>query len=57
MTSSIREDGYIITNIFSADKMFCIGEENTKAFVNYVLDECDGYEIIYSSNPNDGVAE
>ena len=54
---SIREGGYIITNIFSTGKMFRVGEENTKAFVDYVLDECDGYEIIYSSNPSDSMPE
>ena len=52
---SIREEGYIITNILSTGKMFRVGEENTKAFVDYVLDECDGYEIVYSSNPSDSI--
>ena len=54
---SIREEGYIITNILSTGKMFRVGEENTKAFVDYVLDECDGYEIVYSSNPSDSIPE
>lgn len=54
---SIREKGYIITNILSTGKMFCIGEENTKAFVDYVLHECNGYEIIYSSNLSDSIPE
>ena len=31
----IREEGYIITNILSTGKMFRVGEENTKAFVDY----------------------
>ena len=54
---SVREDGYIITNILSTGKMFYVGEGNTKAFVDYVLDECDGYEIIYSSNSGDYTPE
>lgn len=44
---SVREDGYIITNILDTGKMFYVGEKNTQAFVEYVLEECDGYEIIY----------
>ncbi len=47
---SIHEDGYIITNILDTGKMFCIGEENTQAIIDYVLDECDGYEIVYAAD-------
>ncbi len=50
---SIREEGYIITNILSTGKMFYVGEENTQAFVDYVLNECDGYEIVYVTQPDD----
>ena len=48
---SVRENGYIITNILSTGKMFYVGEENTQSFVDYVLRECDGYEIVYTSDP------
>lgn len=44
---SLHENGYIATNILGTGKMFCIGEENTQALINYVLEECDGYEIVY----------
>jgi len=44
---SVREDGYIVTNILNTGKMFYVGEENTQTFVDYVLTECDGYEIVY----------
>lgn len=44
---SIREDGYIMTNILATGKLFYIGEEKTQDFVDYVLDECEGYETIY----------
>lgn len=54
---SIREGGYIITNILATGKMFYIGEENTDAFVDYVLKECTGYEIVYTTNPDDGENE
>ena len=52
---SIREGGYIITNLLSTGKMFYVGEENTKAFLDYVLEECDGYEIVYASNSSDSM--
>ena len=47
---SIHEDGYLITNILSTGKKFFAGEENTQAFVDYVLKECSGYEIVYTLN-------
>jgi len=44
----VREDGYISTNLMGmTQKAFQIGEENTQAFVDYVLNECEGYEIRY----------
>ena len=51
---SVREDGYIITNILSTGKKFFVGEENTQAFVDYVLRECNGYEVLYTLNPDEG---
>lgn len=44
---SVREEGYITTNILDTGKRFLIGTENTQAFVDYVLDECEGYELVY----------
>lgn len=44
---SVCEEGYIKTNILATGKLFYIGEENTQAFVDYVLNECEGYETIY----------
>lgn len=44
----VREDGYLSTNLMGmTEKAFLIGEENTQAFVDYVLNECEGYEIQY----------
>ncbi len=36
-----------MTNIHDTRKMFCVGTENTEAFIKYVLEECDGYEVLY----------
>ncbi len=47
---SIHEDGYIVTNILDTGKMFCIGEENTQAIIDHILNECDGYEIVYTTD-------
>lgn len=44
---AVHENGYIVTNILDTGKMFCIGTENTEAFIRYVLEECDGYEVLY----------
>lgn len=44
---SVREGGYIMTNILSTGKLFYIGEEKTQGFVDYVLNECEGHETIY----------
>lgn len=44
---SVQEDGYIMTNILATGKLFYIGEEKTQSFVDFVLNECDGYETIY----------
>ena len=55
---SVREDGYLITNILSTGKMFQVGVENTQVFVDYVLEKCEGYEIVYASGSDeDGVPE
>ncbi len=55
---SVREDGYIITNILSTGKKFFAGKENTQAFVDYVLKECNGYEVVYTLEPNEvGIPE
>ncbi len=44
---SVQEAGYIKTNIVSTGALFYIGEENTQGFVDYVLNQCEGYETIY----------
>ena len=44
---SVRENGYVITNILDTGKKFFIGEENTQALVDYVRKECKGYEVAW----------
>ena len=44
---SICEDGYITTNIFDTGKTFYIGKDKVEEFVNYVLDNYQGYKIVY----------
>lgn len=44
---SICEDGYITTNIFDTGKTFYIGKDKVEAFVNYVLENYQGYKIVY----------
>ena len=44
----VTEDGYLVTNIGGTGKAFDIGVERVNAFVNYVTENCQGYEIIYT---------
>ena len=43
---SVAEDGCIKTNILDTGKLFYIGEEQTQAFVDYVIEHCQGYEPV-----------
>lgn len=54
---SVLEEGYIKTNILDTGKRFYIGEERTQAFVDYVLQECEGYEEILVFGIGEGVPE
>lgn len=54
---SIMDQGYIMTNILDTGKLFYVGEEYTVAFVEYVLKECEGYEIIHVYNDADAKEE
>lgn len=48
LSLQVREDGYLWTNLMGMmEKAFYLGEENTLPFVDYVLNECEGYEIQY----------
>lgn len=53
---SVHEGGYIVTNILDTGKMFYVGEENTRAFVDYVLEECQGYEIVYVTDDQEDLS-
>lgn len=44
---SVSEDGYLMTNILDTGKTFYIGVNKVQEFVNYVIDNCDGHEIVY----------
>ncbi len=43
---ALYEDGYLTTNILDTGKKFYVGVENAQSFFHYVIDECEGYEII-----------
>ena len=44
---AVTADGYLTTNLLGTRKSFYIGEEATTAFVTYVLEHCEGSEIVY----------
>ena len=43
---SVQEGGYLKTNILDTGKLFYVGEDKTQAFVDYVTENCDGYEPV-----------
>ncbi|MGN1452110.1 MAG: hypothetical protein ACI4XQ_08410, partial [Eubacteriales bacterium] len=46
ITLSVTEDGYIWTNLLDSAKSFFLGTEKTEAFVEWVLENADGVEIV-----------
>lgn len=44
---SVSEDGYLMTNILETGKTFYIGREKVQNFVNYIIDNYDGYKTVY----------
>lgn len=50
---SANEDGYIETNILGTGKCFYIGKDKVQEFVNYVIENCEGYQIVYSDKEDD----
>ena len=54
---SVTDNGYITTNILDTGKAFFIGEDKVKEFVDYVIENCDGYEIVYVDTEDIGEPE
>lgn len=55
---AVTEDGYLTTNILDTGKAFFIGEEKVQAFMEYVIENCEGYELVYkTSGEEDAVPE
>ena len=44
---SLTDKGYLITNILDSGKAFYIGESKVQEFLNYIIDNYDGYKIVY----------
>lgn len=44
---SLTDKGYLETNILDTGKAFYIGEEKVQEFIDYVIDNYDGYKIVY----------
>ncbi|MGM9636916.1 MAG: hypothetical protein ACI3YK_02915 [Eubacteriales bacterium] len=47
LSMSVTEDGYLITNLLATRKVFYIGPNKTRAFVDYVMNTLVGYEWVY----------
>lgn len=46
----VTEEGYLVTNILSTAKVFDLGTEKTEQFINYVVENCEGYELVYEDS-------
>lgn len=44
---SLTDKGYLLTNILETGKGFFIGKEKIQEFLDYVIDNYDGYKIVY----------
>ena len=44
---AVTEDGYLTTNLLDTGKAFFIGTDKVDAFIEHVLETCEGYEIVY----------
>lgn len=44
---SVRPNGYITTGLFGTSKIFYIGEDNVQKFVDYIVDNYQGYKLVY----------
>ncbi len=55
---SLWNGGYLETNILDTGKRFHIGEEAVQKVLDYIFNECEGYEIIYTYEENEtGIPE
>ena len=53
ISCSLTEEGYLVTNILDTGKAFYIGKEKVEEFVNYIINNYEGYRIVYvDSNGN-----
>ncbi len=49
---SVSENGYLFTNILNKALIFNIGEEKAKNIIDYVKNNCKGYELVYREGDN-----
>jgi hypothetical protein len=54
---SVSENGYLFTNILNKALIFNIGEEKAKNIIDYVKNNCKGYELVYREGDNSENAE
>lgn len=47
ISCSVTEEGYLVTNILDTGKTFNIGKEKVQEFVDYILNNYEGYKIVY----------
>lgn len=53
----VTENGYLVTNILNTGKAFYIGEEKVQEFIDFIINNCQGYELVYVNNNQDQMSE
>ncbi len=46
LSISFSDDGWLVTNLLATGKAFYIGEEAVEEFIEFLVDECEGVQIV-----------
>lgn len=53
----VTDDGYLVTNILDTGKAFYIGEDKVQEFVNYILNNYEGFKIVYVDEDGNEISD
>lgn len=57
ISCSVTEEGYLVTNILDTGKAFYIGKEKVQEFVNYIINNYEGFKIVYVNEDGNEISE
>lgn len=50
---SFSSDGWLTTNLLATGKAFYIGEDAVEDFIEYLVEDCEGVQIVYNDGQSD----